>query len=271
MTLTLGAGPFSPASASFVNVERPRAFLLFEESPKRIRATLGGETIVDSRRAKLLHESGHLPVYYFPEGDVRMDLLELTDHRTHCPHKGDASYWTIRVGATVAEKGAWTYPTPLEGAPPLDGYLAFYWQKLDGWWEEDEQVFGHARDPYHRIDILPSSRRIRISLSDETIAESARATALFETGLPTRWYLPREDVRTELLVPSDTHTGCAYKGLASYESLHFGDAVVDDLAWYYPDPTREAEPIRELLCFLNEKVDLEIDGELQERPQTPWS
>ena len=271
MTLTVGAGPFSRTSASFVNVERPTAFLLFDDSPKRIRATFAGETIADSSRAKLLHETGHLPVYYFPEDDVRTDLLEPTDHSSRCPHKGDASYWTLRVGDSVAENAAWAYRDPLDGAPPLAGYVAFYWDKLDAWFEEDEQVFGHPRDPYHRIDAIPSSRRVRVAVNGETVAESTRTTALFEAGLPTRWYLPREDVRTDVLVASETRTRCAYKGLASYHSVRVGDDVAEDVVWYYPEPTREAEPIRDLLCFFNEKVDLEIDGELEEKPKTQWS
>ena len=271
MSLTLGTGPFGHRPGGVLNVDASKPFLFFEDSPRRVRATFGGETIVDSRRAKLLHETGHLPVYYFPEEDVRMDLLEPTDHVTHCPHKGDASYWTIRAGGKVAENAAWAYREPLDGAPPLAGHVAFYWGKLDEWREEDERVFGHARDPYHRIDVVPTSRRIRVSLDGETLAESNRATALFETGLPTRWYLPPDDVRTELLVRSDTHTQCAYKGLASYSSVRVGDDVRDDLVWSYPEPTREAEPLRGLVCFFNEKVDVEVDGELEERPETPWS
>jgi uncharacterized protein (DUF427 family) len=270
MTLTLGTGPFGQ-SPGVVNVEQPERFLLFEDSPRRVRAAFGGETIVDSRRVKLLHEGGKLPVYYFPEQDVTMRLLEPTAHSSHCPYKGNARYWTLRVGDKVAENAAWSYAEPLPGAPPLAGYLAFYWEKLDEWFEEDEQVFGHARDPYHRIDVAPTSRHVRISVNGEVVAESSRAKALFEAGLPTRWYLPPEDVRTELLRPSDSRTRCAYKGLASYCSLRVGDEVVDDLVWYYPEPAPEVDAIKDLLCFFDEKVDLELDGEPQQRPRTQWS
>ncbi len=271
MTLTLGTGPFGQRPGGVLNAEADRRFLFFEDSPRRVRTTFAGETVVDSRRAKLLHEGGHLPVYYFPMADVRMDLLEATDHSTHCPYKGDASYWTLRVADRVAENAAWSYPEPLEGAPPLAGFLAFYWEKLDEWFEEDEQVFGHPRDPYHRIDSVPTSRHIRVRVNGAVLADSTRATAVFEAGLPTRWYLPSEDVRTDLLVPSDTRTRCAYKGLASYHSVQLGDKVLEDLVWYYPDPTREAEPLKDLLCFFNEKVEVEVDGELEERPEAPSS
>lgn len=200
-----------------------------------------------------------------------MDLLEPSSHSTRCPFKGDASYWTLRVGDKVAENAAWAYPDPIEGAPPLAGYVAFSFGKLDEWFEEDEQIFGHPRDPYHRIDIVPTSRHVRVSVNGDTLGESSRAKALFETGLPTRWYLPPEDVRTDLLLPSDTRTRCAYKGLASYCSVRVNGKVLEDLVWYYPEPTREAEEVRDLLCFFNEKVDIEVDGEPEVRPETQWS
>ena len=272
MTLTLGFGPFGQRPGQHnAEVGPPGRFLLFEDSPRRIRATFAGETVVDSGRAKLLHEEGHLPVYYFPQADVRMDLLEPSDHETHCPLKGDASYWSLAVGSKAAENAAWSYPEPIESAPPLAGYLAFYWNELDEWFEEDEQVFGHARDPYHRIDVMPTSRHIRIRVNGEVVAESSRAKALFEAGLPTRWYLPPEDVRRDLLQPSDKRTRCAYKGLASYCSVRAGGQLVEDLVWYYPDAKRDAQEVQNLLAFFNERVDLEVDGELQERPETQWS
>ena len=271
MSLTIGTGPFGDRPAGIANVDTRGPFLLFEDSPRRVRAAFAGETVVDSRRPKLLHEHRRLPVYYFPEADVRMDLLEPTEHSTHCPLKGDASYWSVRVGDNVAENAAWSYPEPIEGAPSLAGHLAFYWEKLDEWFEEDEQVFGHARDPYHRIDVVPASRLVRVTVNGEVVAESRRAKALFEAGLPTRWYLPPEDVRTELLVPSDTKTRCAYKGLASYYSVRAGGEVIADLVWYYADPKRDAQDVKDFLCFYNEKVELEVEGEREERPTTQWS
>ncbi|MDQ3163473.1 MAG: DUF427 domain-containing protein [Actinomycetota bacterium] len=271
MTLTIGTGPFGERPAGTPNVERSGAFLLFEDSPRRVRAKFGGETVVDSRRAKLLHEEEHLPVYYVPESDVRMDLLEPTEHSTHCPRKGDASYWTLRVGDKVSANAAWSYSEPLESAPSLTGYLAFFWDKLDAWFEEDEQVFGHARDPYHRIDTVPTSRQVRVRVDGEVLAESTRAWALFETGLPTRWYLPPEDVRRDLLLPSDKQTRCAYKGLASYCSIRAGGELVADAVWFYPQPLRDAQDVKDRLCFYNERVDIELDGEPQERPNTRFS
>ena len=273
MALTIGTGPFGQTPGGVFNFELPRreGLIWFESSPRRMRAEFAGETVVDSRHAKLLHEHRALPVYYFPQDEVRMDLLEPTDHSTHCPWKGDASYWSVRVGDRVAANAVWSYPEPGADAPPLAGYLAFYWDRMDRWLEEDEEAIVHARDPYHCVDILRSSRHVRVTVRGEVVAETRRPLALFETGLPTRWYIPREDVRMELLENSETRTGCAYKGFASYWSVRAGGELEEDLVWFYPQPTRDAERITGYLAFFNERVDVEVDGELQERPQTQWS
>ena len=137
MALTVESGPFGERSKGVFNFDttvlQPHT-LYFEDSPRRVRVMLGGETIADSRRVKLLHETGHLPIYYFPEEDVRMDLLEATDHTTRCPFKGDASYWSVQVGEKVAENAAWGYPEPMDSAPPLEGHVAFYWDAMDAWY-----------------------------------------------------------------------------------------------------------------------------------------
>jgi uncharacterized protein (DUF427 family) len=274
MALTVESGPFGERSTGVFNFDttvlEPHT-LYFEDSPRRVRVMLGGETIADSRHVKLLHETGHLPIYYFPEEDVRMDLLEDTDHTTHCPFKGDASYWSVRVGDSVAENAVWGYREPIDSAPPLDGHVAFYWDAMDHWYEEDEEVFVHPRDPYHRVDVLESSRHVKVSLNGEVVAETDRPQILFETGLPPRYYIPPEDVREEVLVESEKSTGCPYKGTASYHSVEVGGETVEDLVWYYPEPIAAVEGIRDHLCFYNEKVDLEVDGEVQERAVTRWS
>lgn len=270
MTLTAAKGPLGPDPLGRFNfpVEpETGSAILWDPVPQRIRAVIAGETIADSTGVHLLHEHGHLPVYYFPPGDVRDELLEPTDHHTRCPHKGEASYWTIKAGRRVEENAVWSYLEPLPPVAHIAGFRAFYWHKVDEWFAEDAQLFGHPRDPYHRIDVYPTSRHVRVLLDGEVLADSRRAQVLFETGLPPRWYLPPEDVRTELLLPSATKTRCAYKGAASYWSV--GDE--DDLVWSYPDPQHDAEQVRGLLCFFDERVDVEIDGVSQERPQTQWS
>lgn len=133
----------------------------FEPSPKRVRAIVNGKTIADSLCTGLVLETGHHPVYYFPRDDVRMDLLQRTKHRTQCPYKGDATYWTLKSGNRAVENAAWSYEQPLAGIERIKALLAFDWGKVDHWFEEDEEIFGHARDPYHWIDVRPSSREVQ--------------------------------------------------------------------------------------------------------------
>ena len=273
MGLMSGTGPLGRAPAGTFNFDPPPpgGAIYLEPTAKRIRVMVEGEAIADSRSAMIMQESGHQPVYYFAPGDVRTDLLEPSDRRTRCPRKGEAAYYSIRVGDRFVENGAWYYPDPIDGAPPFAGLIAFYWARMDHWLEEDEEMFVHPRDPYHRIDVLRSSRHVRASLEGELLADSRRPMAVFESNLPPRWYLPREDVSARL-VPSETITTCGYKGRASYYSVELSSGnTVNDIIWYYPDPMPEAVQLGDLLCFFNERVDIELDGELQERPLSAWS
>ena len=274
MGLTSGTGPFGARPAGRFNFtpDPPTgSALYFDPVPHRLRGFFAGEAAFDTVGAKLLYETGHLPVYYVPEEDLRPDLLEPSDKHTRCPHKGEASYRSLRVGDRFEPDAVWTYPEPIEPAAFLAGHAAFYWKKLDEWFVEDEQVFGHPRDPYHRIDTYRTSRPVRISVAGEVLAESTQAVALFESGLPARFYLPAEDVRMDLLEPSEKKTRCAYKGIASYWHVRVGDTLHEDLAWTYEDPDDDGRAIRGLICFFNERVDLEVDGQVQERPTTQWS
>jgi uncharacterized protein (DUF427 family) len=263
MGLMTGTGPLGREPAGKFN---PEQTLYLEPTPRRVRAVVGGETVADSRAAFMLHEAGLQPIYYFPSRDIRSELLEASDRVTRCPKKGEASYWTIRAGETVVDAGAWYYSEPLPGAEWLRDLVAFYFDRMDHWYEEDEEIFVHPRDPYHRVDVVASDRVVRVSLDGTLLAESARALALFETGLPTRWYIPVEDV-VVALSPSDTITRCPYKGAAGYYSV--GESK--DLVWYYADPLPEVGRIARLVCFFNEKVDLSLDGTEVERPVTGWS
>jgi uncharacterized protein (DUF427 family) len=256
------------ASPSFCDGLRFR----WEDSRRRVRVVFAGVTIADSIRVMLLHEFGRLPVFYFPLEDVRMDLLEATKHSTHSPLKGDASYWTVRSGDRVAENAAWSYPNPLPEGPQIKGYIAFYWDKMDAWYEEDEQVFAHARDPYKRVDVLPSSRHVRVVLGGLTIADTSHPRLLLETGIPTRYYIPEQDIRMDLLEPTESSSHCPYKGQASYWSAHIGNRVFKDIVWSYRDPLPDCSKIEKLLCFYNERVDaIYVDGERIAVPITPWS
>ena len=220
----------------------------------------------------LMNDTRHVPVYYFPFADMRFETMARTDHHSHCPYKGDASYWSVHLGDRVAENAVWSYQDPFAEVPFLDGYAAFYWNRMDHWYEEDEEVFVHARDPYKRIDVVASSRPVRVVLGGETVAETTRAQFLFETGMPTRYYIPPDDVRMDLLTPSETRSGCPYKGSAVYWSAEIGGDSFAEIVWSYPDPVAECPRIAGLMCFFDEHVDaVFVDGEQRPRPETPWS
>jgi uncharacterized protein (DUF427 family) len=250
----------------------PEYKITFERSPRRVRVQFNGETIADSSAAHLLFETRHLPIYYFPRADVRMDLLSASEHHTYCPYKGTASYWSIAVGGRSCENAVWGYPEPFAEVAAIKDYVAFYWDRVDHWFEEDDEIFVHARDPYKRVDVVNSARPVRVIVGGETVAETTRARFLFETRLPTRYYIPPEDVRLDLLVPSEKVTACPYKGTARYYSVRIGERVFPDLVWCYPEPIPECPKIKGYLCFFNEHVDeILLDGISVPRPLTPWS
>jgi uncharacterized protein (DUF427 family) len=262
MSLMIGAGPFGQQPAGRFSTEMPRERLLYlEESPRWIRARFGGETVVDSKRPRLLHESGRLPVLYFAESDVRSDLLRPSEKQEDDELKGQARYWSIEAGGRLAENAAWSFDHP-----QLADLIALRWDAMDEWLEEEEQAVKHPRDPFHRLDVRSTSRHVRVSLGGEVLAESRRTKVLFETSLPPRFYFPRADVRCELL-PSEKHTVCAYKGAAT----HYSVGIEEDLAWTYEDPLHDAAALRGMLAFYNERVDLDVDGQRWERPVTGWS
>ena len=241
--------------------KHPDYFVDCQISPKWVRAVVNGETIADSKRAVVLRETRHTPVYYFPRHDVRMDLAERTDHHTFCPFKGEASYWTLSVGDRSVENVMWSYETPFEEATDMKDLVALYWNKVDHWYEEDEEIFVHARDPHVRIDALKSSRPMRVVHKGVTLADTTRPVLLFETGLRTRYYIPTEDVAMEHLVPSSSETACPYKGTARYWSAKIGDEEIEDLVWSYEEPLPECGAVKGLLCFYDEKVDeVIVDG-----------
>ena len=220
-----------------------------EPTPRWVRVRAGGEWVADSRRALLLawYGPGMLPTYCFPAEDVRAELL---------PALGSAAIQLRDLPPAVAA---------------ADGMWTFAWDGRVQWFEEATEVFVHAKDPSKRVDVLASERHVRVEIAGELIAESRRPHALFELPLPTRWYLPADDVRFDLLKPSDSVTQCPYKGTARYWSAQAGGRLHPDVAWSYPDPIPENPRIAGLIAFFNEKVDLTVDGVLEARPVTPWS
>ena len=214
--------------------------LRVEPSPKRVRVMLDGRYVADSYTPLLVWEKPYYPTYFFPRSDVDEAIID----SVHSYMRADGG---------------------------LDDYVALRWHEFDHWFEEDQEVFVHARDPYKRIDILRSSRHVVVSVDGMLVADSKRPTLLFETSLRRRIYVPLTDVRMALLVPSTSRTQCPYKGEAVYWSVQAGKTLHADLVWSYPAPILEAAPIAGLACFYDERVDVTVDGEPQQRPVTSYT
>ncbi len=262
--------------------------LRYEPTAKRVRARLGGETVLDTTRALLVWEPSRVvPGYAAPAGDLagelvaapsfdRAETIPLVTLEAGGPpviesagfrlHTADGEELTLRAAGTERVGAAFR---PAD--PDLDGYVILDFDAFDEWLEEEEEIGGHPRDPLHRVDVRRSSRHVRLEVDGVVVAESTRPRMVFETKLSPRFYLPPEDVRGELLRPSDTRTICAYKGTASYFSLAVGGRSVADIAWTYESPLPDAAELAGYVSFFDERVDVRLDGELREPPRTPWS
>ncbi len=233
-------------------------------SPKRIRVMFGGETIADSRQVLVLRSNHFLPIYFFPLADVREQFLVPSSHRSRHDALGEASHMSVVVGDKRAEDAAWTVADPADAAfKPLSGHVAFQWKAMDHWFEEAEEIFVHAKDPYARIDTLLSNSHVQVFLEGEILADSKRAVLLFETHLPTRFYIPKEDVRMDRIFPSEHMSRCPYKGTASHWSARLKDGtILSEVAWEYADPFSEVAKIKGLLAFYPSAVaEIRLDGD----------
>jgi uncharacterized protein (DUF427 family) len=239
--------------------------LRYEPTPKRVRARLGQTTVADTTRALLVWEPREIvPGYAVPDEDLSAELVKPAG-TTGPKHNMPGESLTVRAGGTEKEGAAFRPADPDFARHVILSFEAF------DWLEEDEPIRGHPRDPFHRVDVRQSSRKVRVELDGELLAESSRARMVFETKLPPRFYLPREDLRAELIRPSSRHTICAYKGDASYLSFAVGTRQVNDLAWSYEKPLPDAVEIAGFVAFFDERVDMIVDGVLRPRPKTAWS
>ncbi len=257
MSLTLGTGPLGSKPGGDFNFGwdgAPAHRLFFEPYPRRVRALVDDRIVLDSLRGRLLHESNLPPRLYVPLGDVDASLLEASETSTHCPFKGDASYRALRVGERVIEDAVWLYEEPLEAASWLGGFASLDWEKADAWFIEDERVFGHLRDPYHRVDVAETSRAVRVLARGELIAESERAKLLFETGAEPRVYVPGADVAAGAVSAAAKRTICPYKGEARY----WDAGGVAEGAWSYETPLPEAMAVKGHLSFGGEGIEVEL-------------
>ena len=240
-----------------------------EPTQKRIRTQVGGVVIADSTDVLMVWEVPYFPTYYFPSPDVRLDLLSDSGEIKRSPSRGTTALHDINVGDRTVPHAArvWTESKVEQVA----GYVSFHWGSMDAWFEEEAEVYVHARDPHTRIDILQSSRNIRVEIDGVTIADTDQPWILFETGLPARYYIPKTDVHFQHLVSTETATACPYKGTARYWSITVNGQTHDDLAWGYDSPLQESQDIAGFISFYNEKVDIFVDGELQDRPTSMFS
>lgn len=246
--------------------ERPRVRV--EPNPKRIRGVIGSRTVVDTTQSRFVWEIPYYPAWYVPADAIDGELKE-NGGTVRSPSRGEGTRYDLLAAGTTVADAAWRHlDSPVD---ELRGLVRFEWDAMDSWFEEDVEVFVHPRSPEVRVDALISSRHVRVSVDGVVVADSRRPTILYETGLPPRYYLPKTDVRMDLLTPTDSQTACPYKGWAEYWNVTVGGTTHDDLAWGYRTPLPESQAIAGLICFYNEKVDLEIDGEPIERVRTKFS
>jgi uncharacterized protein (DUF427 family) len=249
-------------------MSEPRGRVRVETGGKRVRAYLDGELVADTIAPLYVWEKPMYPAYYIPAADIRATLTP-TGKTEHSPSRGEAEVLDVVTGRSVASAGALRYPdSPIA---ELREAVRLEWSAMSEWLEEDEPVYTHPRDPYTRVDILASTRHVRVELDGVVLADSHSPRILFETHLPPRYYLPIPDLRTELLIPSSAQSHCPYKGTATYWSMNVNGSIIEDFVWIYRSPLPESQKIAGLACFYNEKVDLFVDGVLQERPHTVFS
>lgn len=237
-----------------------------ELSPRWVRVKAGGETIAESKTPVLLIQFGPsiLPTYFFTKDEVQMGALD-------SPNERDGKrFWTVNANGQRFEDAAWTYADPPEHLAALKERVTFSWELLD-WYEEGEQVFVHARNPHKRVDTIASIRHVQVMFGGEVIADTQRPHLLFETWLPTRYYIPQEDIRMEYLYETEHVSMCPYKGTARYWTLRVGDQMLENGAWSYPNPILENPKIKDLVAFYNEYIDIYVDGQLMPRPWSPWA
>jgi uncharacterized protein (DUF427 family) len=255
MGLSWQQGPLGRTpNGRFLVEGMPERVLYAEPLRRRLRAELGGRTVVQSDDAVLLFEPGRYPVAYFPEADFAAGVLEPLDHRTRHPDLGETAWFAI---AGDTRRAAWQHVDLPTHAALLQGRIALAWRAMDAFYEEDERILGHAADPYHRIDIRRTSRHLVVRAGDRVIADTTSPLVLYESGFAPRWYVPREDVDADALTLVDDQTFCPYKGIAGYYDV--GDARA--AAWSYRAPLEEMDRIADLVSFEPDRVEVELDGE----------
>lgn len=244
-----------------VTEEPATTAIRIEPNPRRLRGMWRGRVVLDTTESRLVWEHPYYPSWYVPVGDVDGELVA-NGETFDSSRRGLGTRFDVHIDGATIENAAWRHlDSPVE---ELRGLARIEWDALDAWFEEDVEVFVHPRSPEVRVDVLASSRHVRVLVDGEVVADSVRPRILFETGPPPRFYLPQTDVRMDLLTPTETQTACPYKGWANYWSLTIGDTTHGDIAWGYRTPLPEARDAAGLVCFYNDRVELEVDGR-------PWT
>jgi uncharacterized protein (DUF427 family) len=250
------------AATDATTTDAANADVRIEPNHRRIRGMRRGVPVVDTTRSKLVWEHPHYPAWYIPAADVLGEMVD-NGETFSSSRRGEGRRFDLVVDDVAIADAGWRHgDSPVE---ELRGLVRIEWAAVDAWFEEDVEVFVHPRSPDVRVDVLDSSRHVRVMLDGELLADSERPRILFETGLPPRYYLSKTDVRMDFLTPTDSQTACPYKGWANYWSLELGDVTHDDIAWGYRTPLPESAGIAGLVCFYNDRVDLEVDGVVQPR------
>ncbi|WFE65068.1 DUF427 domain-containing protein [Micromonospora sp. WMMD714] len=237
--------------------------LTYHHSERRVRGSIGDVVVVDSRRPMLVWEPGlPVPFWVFPLADLVGATLRPAAQPPDPGTRAGSSFHDLAVGGLTLHNAAWTYPGDLFSETVCLAWREWFGQGIERWYEEDEEVFVHPRDPFSRVDAVSSSRHVVVRHRDVVLADTRRPVLLFETGLPTRYYIPADDLARELLIPSDHHTRCPYKGTASYWSLRDVPGPAGrSIAWFYPEPLPEVANIAGLTAFYPERVTILVDGE----------
>jgi len=257
MGLSWQQGPLSSVSVGrFLTPEPlPKRLLFAEPLRRRLRVKFAEEWIADSEDVLLLHEPGRYPVAYFPLGDVRAGVLVGEKPNTRTPTFGDTEWFTVTLGDRRETRGAWHYTAPPDFAGEFRGRVAFTWRAMDGFYEEDERIVGHAADLYHRNDIRQSSRHLVVKDGTRIVADTKRPLVLYESGFAPRWYVPRQDIDQSALVPVEGQTFCPYKGLASYYDIGERKRA----AWSYLRAWPEVARVSNLVSFEPDVIDVFLD------------